>query len=593
MVLKIFLSMSCSGGLLILALLLGKRFVKDKISRQWQYYIWLVVIFRLLLPFEPEVNLLGKVYQAIDQSIIQMAPLQQQPSPLPVSGDILPATVNNKEYDYENTDYSAENLTAAHPFQDIVSLMTHHIWLIWLVIALVMLIRKVTIYQGFIRYIQAGLTPISDMEMLDWLSIAAGQINIKKPIELCVNPLVSSPLLTGFFHPCIVLPSTDISEQDFFYTVLHELIHYKRWDMFYKWLVQVTVCLHWFNPLVYWMSREITKACEFSCDEAVLIKAGGCNAPDYGNTLLNAMAAIGNYKENPGAVTLSGNKQLLKERLGAIMNFKKKSTAIRFLTGVLTLCVIFSAAFAGVYSVAAASDQTMQNGTGIHSEKQSSREWYPSQEEYSSQAEQYYEAGNVLLFQIVFPRLDEKAQEEWLDKIYKDKSIAFAGAAIPLLGEDNVLVQRFAEKAYNDGDIAFFSVPVTYMSKDTLEIWLDKALEDKNWVFQSVLFNTLDRDDEFDEQKEKWEKEWDEAQRAAYQAVGVTIKGKDFYYQGQLVNIFLDVRTNKSFYTLNMNPAGKVNVKIIRNVDNKITGAACMTETEVAELLGSMNGPDE
>lgn len=30
---KVFLSMSCSGGLLILALLLGKRFWKDKISR--------------------------------------------------------------------------------------------------------------------------------------------------------------------------------------------------------------------------------------------------------------------------------------------------------------------------------------------------------------------------------------------------------------------------------------------------------------------------------------------------------------------------------------------------------------------------------
>ena len=36
-VLKIFLSMSVSGSLLILALLLGKQLLKDKISRQWQY----------------------------------------------------------------------------------------------------------------------------------------------------------------------------------------------------------------------------------------------------------------------------------------------------------------------------------------------------------------------------------------------------------------------------------------------------------------------------------------------------------------------------------------------------------------------------
>ena len=100
--------------------------------------------------------------------------------------------------------------------------------------------------------------------------------------------------------------------------------------MFYKWLVQITVCLHWFNPLVYLMRREITKACEFSCDEAVLSKMGYDNAQDYGETLLDAMAAVGKYKESLAAVTLSENKQLLKERLGAIMNLKNKLKHLRF-----------------------------------------------------------------------------------------------------------------------------------------------------------------------------------------------------------------------------------------------------------------------
>ncbi|MCM1989053.1 M56 family metallopeptidase [Oceanirhabdus seepicola] len=40
--------------------------------------------------------------------------------------------------------------------------------------------------------------------------------------------------------------------------------------MIYKWLVQLTVCIHWFNPIVYIVSKEINKACEFSCDESVL-----------------------------------------------------------------------------------------------------------------------------------------------------------------------------------------------------------------------------------------------------------------------------------------------------------------------------------
>ena len=48
-ILKIFLSLSLSGSLLILVLLLCRPLFKNKVSKSWQYYIWLVVIIRLLL----------------------------------------------------------------------------------------------------------------------------------------------------------------------------------------------------------------------------------------------------------------------------------------------------------------------------------------------------------------------------------------------------------------------------------------------------------------------------------------------------------------------------------------------------------------
>ena len=87
--------------------------------------------------------------------------------------------------------------------------------------------------------------------------------------------------------------------------------------------------------------------------------------------------------------------------------------------------------------------------------------------------------------------------------------------------------------------------------------------------------------DKFDKQ---WEKEQEARQAAEYQSVGVTMDGKDYYYQGQLVNIFLDQRPNKSVYTLNQNPAGTVNVKILRTDDGTITGAVYLTDAETAEL---------
>ena len=592
MVLKVFLSMSFSGALLILALFYGERFLKHKISRQWQYYIWLIVILRLLLPFGPETNLMGKTYQAVDEAITQNTSLSETQRPVNAPGNILPPAVG-LEPDNENTNSPVEELVTAHPLKDITSLMINHIWLIWLMVALGMLIRKVTIYQGFIRYINAGLAPVSDIEILDRLSIVAERVCIKKPIELCVNPLISSPLLIGFFHPCIVLPSVDISEKDFQYIVLHELTHYKRRDMFYKWLVQVTVCLHWFNPFVHLMSREITKACEFSCDEAVLIKMGYGNAQEYGNTLLDAMAAVGRYKENPGAVTLSENKQLLKERLGAIMKFKEQSRTVKMLTFALTLCVLLGAAFVGVFPVAAATDRTTRKPQVAVDKTPTQGNTSTSSKDYATQAERYYEADSLPLFEITFPRLDENTQKKWLEKFYADEDFAFFSVAVCWIDTNSALFTDFAEKAYDDEEMAFFSILIDCMDEAELELWLDRALEDGNWAFQSMLFDKLNRSEEFDELEEKQKKEWAEAQTAEYRAVGVTMDGKDYYYQGQLVNIFLDIRPNKSVYTLNMNPKGTVNIKIVRDAENKITGVSYMTEAEVTELLEDMSDPDD
>ena len=216
-------------------------------------------------------------------------------------------------------------------------------------------------YQSFIRYVKAGAVPVSDIEILERLSALIAQEHIGRPVELWLNPLISSPMLTGLLHPCIILPDMAVSEKNFRYIVLHELTHCKRRDIVYKWLVQFAVCLHWFNPLVHLMSREIEKACEFSCDEAVLAKTGSGNAKGYGETLLDAMASAGKRAGNSGAVTLSENRELLKARLKAIMNYRKKSKITAVLTGALTLGIISGTFLIGVYPVEAAPAFTEEN----------------------------------------------------------------------------------------------------------------------------------------------------------------------------------------------------------------------------------------
>lgn len=78
--LKTILSLSLSGALLILVLFLCRPLVKDRSSKRWQYYIWLVVVARLLLPFAPETNLVGAIFQYLNNAVIQ-ADANLQPKP--------------------------------------------------------------------------------------------------------------------------------------------------------------------------------------------------------------------------------------------------------------------------------------------------------------------------------------------------------------------------------------------------------------------------------------------------------------------------------------------------------------------------------
>lgn len=341
-IVKVVLSLSFSGSLLIILLFLCKRFWQDKVSRQWQYYIWLLVIARLLLPVAPETNLMSQILQTLNNTTVQddmVQPLKSSPSGF--EGDKLIKTSQGESVTQPGFSFVPQ------PMQQI---LLNQFWLIWLSVALLLFLRKILIYHNFVRSVRAGQTPVADVIRLDQLALISTEMQVKKAVELCVNPLVSSPMLMGFFRPAIVLPDCNLPEEEFRCTVLHELTHYKRRDMFYKWLVQFTVCLHWFNPLVYLMSREINKACEFSCDEAIIAQFDASHIEVYGKTLLHAMAVAGSKQEPAASVTLSANKKLLKERLCAIVNYRKKSKLIVVSTMLLSFIICCGATYMGAYT---------------------------------------------------------------------------------------------------------------------------------------------------------------------------------------------------------------------------------------------------
>lgn len=89
--------------------------------------------------------------------------------------------------------------------------------------------------------------------------------------------------------------------------------------------------------------REINRSCELACDESVIKKFDNEEIQQYGDTLI-AIAAD-SIKKMPVPITMFKNKKNLKERLGAIMKYKKYSRKTVVLASVILgviVCGVFS-----------------------------------------------------------------------------------------------------------------------------------------------------------------------------------------------------------------------------------------------------------
>ena len=328
---KILLSLSVSGALLLLLILGLKPLYKNKFSKRWQYYIWIVVALRFLLPFTPDTTIVGSLFEKFDTAAIT--------NEIPTSPNVpVPADTGNSKAEPIQTNRETTTAAMREPVDKYVCL-----FFIWSALALVLFVRKITVYQGFIQYIKAGNKEVSDIKILNLLSDCEEKLNIKTRVELSCNPLIASPMLIGFFRPRIILPAHEWEDKELSYIFVHELIHYKQRDMFYKWLIQIVVCVHWFNPFVYLLEKEVNKSCELSCDEKVISVLDDTARREYGDTLISFLKSNNLYKSSLASVTLTEGAEQLKERLGAIMKFREKSKVIIAITTIFTVaaCVCF------------------------------------------------------------------------------------------------------------------------------------------------------------------------------------------------------------------------------------------------------------
>lgn len=378
---RMILSLSVSGGLVGLLILMLRPVTKRYFARKWTYYLWLLVLVRLMVPVHVDANVMeylsGRLAVTISQqekavSVGMMAgetdgngmdELSRSESVMNGADGLNPGEADVNEADRLNRSEAVMNEAAGPGLAGAFSTARFFsvACIVWLLGILVSAAWRMYGYRNFTKVIRADCVPVTDEHVLAKSTEIQVRLRIGRRLPLYESIAVNSPMLIGTIKPYIILPSALLAElkgreNDICLILHHELVHYKRRDIWYKWLFQAVLCIHWFNPLIYLFNRRFNVDCELACDELVMTLLSEEGREAYGNVLLDVaekyfQEKLSSIHRNIPAMTLLEEKRTLKERLGSIAQYHRKGLVIGIVSVIVLAVLIMAAVICGVSGV--------------------------------------------------------------------------------------------------------------------------------------------------------------------------------------------------------------------------------------------------
>ena len=330
--------LSLSGSVVALAILALKRLLRRKVSPAFFYYIWIVVLLRLVLPISFPFSGGNVIYENVHTALYSVAESNTEPET-----NVAGIAQHDTEATVQSMAPTQALETSAAPEGLTLDTWAILFW-IWLAGAGACLLCHIIPYMRFAKRIRStGVAPFEAD------SVLFEKMRGRRHVTLLQCDGLATPMLIGVFRPCIVIPCGSYVQNGMMksleYTLRHELVHERRRDLLFKWVAVCISSFHWFNPAMLLIQREISRACELSCDEAVTNGLSPQDRQRYGETLLDF--ASGERPAQKAFVTLCENKRQLKERLTAIKKYRKRSAFTAVLSSILALLLAGCAAGLG------------------------------------------------------------------------------------------------------------------------------------------------------------------------------------------------------------------------------------------------------
>ncbi len=328
-VFQIVFSLSLSGSVLAGLILLCKALFRNKFAAQWHYFVWFLLIFRLLIPYAPESSLsVFNIFKPAVQGVIDIYNTETKAKvSLPESnpGVVINSGVESTGIPRQNEQASSSQETAIPQNNN----SGYYGWLsiVWLIGILIAILYLALVNAIFSLRLKKGKKS-NDPKVVQAVEQCKLEVGVHTAIPVFCSDQIKTPSLFGLIRPKLLLPPNmpaTLSAEEMRYVFLHELSHLKRMDLWVNWLTLLLRAVYWFNPVIWFAFAKMQEDCEVACDAWVLKHINPEEHQKYGETIINMIKSVSMPRWIPVTTGMVNNKFSLRRRLTMITLFNRNS----------------------------------------------------------------------------------------------------------------------------------------------------------------------------------------------------------------------------------------------------------------------------
>lgn len=210
---------------------------------------------------------------------------------------------------------------------------------VWCLGAVISLIYSIISYQKLKRYV--SILPKEKWEdFLEKYHLKKEDYKGTEKIMIAYNQDIRSPCVIGLRHPCVLLPKTTYSEEQFKYIMMHEMMHVKNKDILCKVFIDLLCMVFWWNPIFRYLRKELFQLIEIHNDMKIVSELPEQKIVGYMEALKDTAVQMSKRQQAYTVPFNQGSKGALKRRLSLIgdaTHFYRIWQAVLFFLAILML----------------------------------------------------------------------------------------------------------------------------------------------------------------------------------------------------------------------------------------------------------------